>query len=100
MLTRRRPGVALRGTWSWLYVRAVFLLMTAHPFSLQLVEHFGQGALDPQRLLDLVGSDVRILAVFDDARALVLADELDEGVGIRLPVHREPFEILENGVDP
>ena len=49
--------------------------------SLHLVEHVGEGRLELERLLDLVGADVRILAVFQEARALVLANELDERRG-------------------
>src|SRR5262250_2095542 len=100
MLTRRRPGVGLRGTWSWLYVRAVLRwLMVSPRRSLQLIQHLGKGALDSQRLLDLVGRDVRILAVFDDTRTLMLADEPDEGLRVRLPVRRETLEILEDRVE-
>jgi hypothetical protein len=30
-LTRRRPGVYFRGTWFWLYVRAVFVSLMSSP---------------------------------------------------------------------
>src|SRR5262245_9133117 len=68
-------------------------------FLLQLIEHLGQGALDLQGLLDLVGGDIRILPVFDEARTLVVADELDERFRVRFPVRRKPLEVLENRVD-
>src|SRR4051794_8155925 len=66
---------------------------------LHLVEHLAEGVLDLQGLLDLVGRDVRILAILQEAGALVLPDELDERRGVRLPVHRKPFEVLEDRVD-
>ena len=66
---------------------------------LHLIEHLGQGVLDPQGLLDFVGGDIRILPVFDKARALVVPDELDERFRVGLPVHRKPFEVLEDRVD-
>ena len=67
--------------------------------SLHLVEHGRERRLQLQRLLDLVGADVRVLAVLQEARALVLAHELDEGRRVRLPVLREALEVLEDGVD-
>src|SRR5215813_3788043 len=114
MLTRRRPGVYGRGTWFWLYVRAVFVSLISSSFLpplalfqaprreqnlLQLIEHLGQGALDLQGFLDLVGGDIWILPVFDKARTLVVPDELDERFRVRFPVRRKPFEVLENRVD-
>ena len=50
--------------------------------------------LQLQRLLDLVGGDIRILAVLEEARALVLANELYECVGVRLPVLGKPSRLL------
>ena len=66
---------------------------------LHLVEHRGERRLEPERLLDLVGAHVGILPVFEEARALVLPDEFDEGRGVRLPIFGEPFEVLEDRVD-
>src|SRR5262249_489761 len=66
--------------------------------SLHLVEHLPERRFQLERLLDLVGADIRILAVLEKARTLVLADEFDEGGSIRLPVFRKAFEILEDGV--
>ena len=60
---------------------------------LHLVEHVGEGRLQPQRLLDLIGRDVGVLAVLQEARALVLANELDERLGVVLPVLGEAFEV-------
>ncbi len=65
---------------------------------LHLVEHVGEASLDSQRLLDLVGADERILAVLEEAWALMVADEFDEGRRVRLPVLREAFEIFKDGV--
>src|SRR3954451_24101835 len=67
--------------------------------SLHLVEHARECGLKRQRLLDFIGAHKRILAVFHEARALVLANELDEGGRIRLPVFGKAFEVLKNGAD-
>src|SRR3954454_16383108 len=67
--------------------------------SLHLVEHVRKVRLDLERFLDFVGAHVGILAVFQEAWALVLANELDEGRSIRLPVRRKALEVLEDGVD-
>src|SRR5215831_14622359 len=114
MLTRRRSGVYFRGAWFWLYVRAVFVSLISFSFlppfapfqaprreqiSLQLIKHLGQGVLDPQGLLDFVGGDIRILTIFDKARTLMVPDELNERFRVRFPVHRKPFEVLENCID-
>src|SRR4051794_24135365 len=55
-----------------------------HVGSLHLVEHVRERGLQRQSLLDLLGADKRILAVFQETRALVLANELDESRRIRL----------------
>src|SRR3954469_20051326 len=67
--------------------------------SLHLVEHVGEGGLQRQRLLDLLGADKRILAVFEETRALVVANELDESRRIRLPVFGKALEVFKNGAD-
>src|SRR3954447_22897473 len=64
--------------------------------SLHLVEHAGESRLQPQGLLDLVGTHIGVLAVFQEAGALVVAHELDERSGVRLPVLREPFKVLKD----
>src|SRR5947209_10512265 len=46
--------------------------------SLHLVEHAGESRLQPEGLLDLVGAHVGVLAVLQEARTVVFADELDE----------------------
>src|SRR5438874_12139542 len=66
---------------------------------LHLVEHAGESRLQPQGLLDLVGTHIGVLAVFQEARALVVAHELDERSGVRLPVLREPFEVLKDRLE-
>src|SRR5262245_38873440 len=50
--------------------------------SLHLVEHLSERCFQLERLLDFVGADVRILAIFEKARAMMLADEFDEGGSI------------------
>src|SRR3954471_3939784 len=67
--------------------------------SLHLIEHSREGLLQSQRLLDLLGCDVGILAVFEETRTLVVADEFDERRRVRSPVLRKAFEILEYCID-
>src|SRR3954470_14045478 len=67
--------------------------------SLHLVKHVGECGLQRQRLLDLVGADKRILAVFKETWTLVLANELDESRWIRLPVFGKALEVFKNGAD-
>ena len=69
------------------------------PRSLHLVEHVREGGLELQRLLDLVGTHIRILTVFQEARALMLANELDECGSIRFPVRRKALKIFEDRID-
>src|SRR4051794_20740254 len=69
------------------------------PGSLHLVKHFRKGLLELQGLLDLVCRDVRILAIFQEAGTLMLANELDERRHIGLPVLRKAFQVLEYGRD-
>src|SRR3954467_3860525 len=66
--------------------------------SLHLVEHVGERRLELERLLDLVRADVRVFAIFDEARAMMVANELDKGGRIRLPILGEAFEVLEDRV--
>jgi hypothetical protein len=66
---------------------------------LQLVEHIGQGVFDSQRLLNFVGGDIRILPVLDEARALMIADELDERFRVCFPIRGKPFEVFEDRID-
>ena len=70
-----------------------------HRCSLHLIEHRRERALEGERLLDFRGADVRIFTVFEEAGALVFADERDEGLSVRLPIRRKSFELLEDGVD-
>jgi hypothetical protein len=55
--------------------------------------------LELEGLLDLVGAHVGILAVLQEAGALVFTDELDERRRVRLPVLREALQVLEDRVD-
>src|SRR5204862_7771405 len=70
-----------------------------HRRLLHLVEHRREGVFERQRLLDFAGRDKRVFAVFEEAGTLVLADELDEGRRVRLPICRESFELLEDRVE-
>src|SRR5215218_9003521 len=103
MLTRRRPGVYARGTCDWLYDRALPpSVLTTDSFStrllLQLVEHLRKRALHLESLLDLVGAEIRVLPILQEARALVVPHEPDERLRVGLPVLRETFQVLEDGV--
>src|SRR6267142_3977750 len=63
---------------------------------LQLIQHFRKCVLDLQSLLYFIRAEVGILSVFQKARALVITDEPDEGLGVGLPIHREAFEVFED----
>src|SRR5881394_1123625 len=70
----------------------------AWPPLLHLVQHLRELLLETQRLLDLVGSHIRILPVFQEAGPLMIPEELDERGGVGLPVLGESLEVLEHGV--
>src|SRR4029453_15131457 len=67
---------------------------------LHLLEHLRERRLHRQGLLDLVAREVRVLRVLQEAVALVVANELDERLRVRLPVVRKTLEVLERGVQP
>src|SRR6478736_8765133 len=67
--------------------------------SLHLVEHVREGRLELQGLLDLVRTHERIFAIFKEARAMMVTDELDECRGVRFPIFRKTLQIIENGVE-
>src|SRR3954452_6208278 len=73
--------------------------LCGHRCSLHVIEHRREGLFECERLLDFPSRHVRLPAVREEARALVCADELDEGLRLRLPIRREPFKLLEDGVD-
>src|ERR1700739_1053644 len=68
--------------------------------SLHLVEHVGERRFEPQGLFDLVGGDVGVLSILQETRALVLTNELHEGVWILFPVLWESLEVGEHRGDP
>jgi hypothetical protein len=61
---------------------------------LHLVEHVGERGLEPQRRLDLIGRDVRVLAVLQEARNMMVTDVLDERGGIFFPVLAESSRLV------
>src|SRR6187200_2941759 len=75
-------------------------IVTSAAHSLNLVQHVGERRLQPQCLLDLFRAYVRVLGVLEEAGTLVFPDELEECRRVGLPVHREAFQVLEDGVDP
>src|SRR5437016_3347683 len=75
-----------------------FLCLPVVKDSLHLVEHVAQGRLHLQRLFDFIGAHIGILAVFQEARPMVVAHEFDEGGCIRLPVLGETVEVFKNSV--
>src|SRR3569833_678462 len=64
--------------------------------SLHQIEHLGEGRLQPQRLLDFIPGHVGVLAIFQKAGTLMVANECYEGSGVDVPVLREAFEIFEH----
>src|SRR5881628_1845986 len=96
MSSSSSAGSAARSTGA---VPGSAISLTATAPSLHLVEDFGEGGFDRQRLLDLVGAHIGIFPVFEETRTVMGADELHEGVRIGLPVLREAHQVLENGVD-
>src|SRR4051794_40237853 len=56
-------------------LRRIVAWLTSRVLSLHLVEHDLEGRFELECLLDLVGADVRILAVFQEARALMRSHE-------------------------
>src|SRR3984957_7698676 len=64
--------------------------------SLHLVEHGRERGLQLEGLFDFCSARVWIFRVFEEARALVNADKLDDRRRICLPVHRKTLEILEH----
>ena len=64
--------------------------------SLHLVKHFEKAAFTLSAFLISSALTIRILAVFEEARALMFAHEFDECRSVRLPIHRESFEIFED----
>src|SRR3954466_6860864 len=67
--------------------------------SLHLVEHGGERTLDAQRLLHFIRGHIRIFSVFQKARPLVIAEELDHGCRVCLPVFGPTFQIYKYGRD-
>src|SRR6185436_1016171 len=67
--------------------------------SLHLVEHVGEGGLELQRLLDLVGTHIGIFPIFEEARDLMLADKLDEILRLGFPIFGKAFEVFENSIN-
>src|SRR4029453_16458180 len=67
--------------------------------SLHLVEHVREGGLELQCLLDLLGAHIGIFPVFEETRALVLADELDEFLRLGFPIFGEAFEVFEDSIN-
>src|SRR5687768_14753635 len=70
-----------------------------HDRLLHLVQHVGEGGFESQRLLDLVRRHIGVFAIFEEARALMVPDELDERRRIRLPILWEALEVLEDGLE-
>ena len=63
-----------------------------------MIQHVRQRRLYIQRLLDLIRTDKRILTILQETRALMLADEFHERLGIGFPVFRKALEVFEDGV--
>src|SRR3954452_24035426 len=81
----------------WMSSSSSIITSAAH--SLHLVQHVRERRLQSQRLLDLFRAYVRVLTVLEEAGTLVFPDEVEERRRVGLPVHREAFQVLEDGVD-
>src|SRR5262245_44750273 len=67
--------------------------------SLHLVEHRGERLLELERLFDLFGRDVRVLAVLEEARTLVLVEEFGDRRDVGLPILGPALEVREHRID-
>src|SRR5215472_8840681 len=67
-------------------------------YLLHLVERFPERLLQFKRLLDLISGDVWVFSVFEETRALVITNKLDERGHVRFPVLGKSFQVLEDGV--
>src|SRR6266513_1795680 len=65
---------------------------------LHQVKHFGELRFELQTLLNFVCCCVGILTVFQKARTLVFAKEVDECWYVRFPVLGKAFKVFENCV--
>src|SRR2546430_9283104 len=65
---------------------------------LHQVKHFGELRFELQTLLNFVCCCVGILTVFQKARTLVFAKEVDECWHVRLPVLGKAFKVLKDCV--
>src|SRR4051812_23100349 len=66
---------------------------------LHLVEHARKRRLQLQSLFDLVGGDIGIFAIFQEAGALMIAHEFDEGGRVGLPVLWKSLKVLKDRLD-
>src|SRR5262249_2006589 len=66
---------------------------------LHLVEHVGKRRLERECLFDLISAYVGILAIFQEARKLMLAKKLGNRGQVRPPVLRPSFQVCENRGD-
>src|SRR4026208_2473861 len=62
-----------------------------------MVEHVREGCLELQSFLYLIRAHEGILAIFKEARALMLSDKLDQCRGVRRSIRRHALQILEDG---
>src|SRR5215813_793645 len=63
---------------------------------LHLVEHVGEGSLELERLPDFLATHVGMRTEFEEARVVVVAEELDGSRGIRPPVGGPALEVLKD----
>src|SRR6516225_4375071 len=63
---------------------------------LHLVEHLRECCLYPQRLFHLIRAHIRVFTVFQEARALMISNVLDESRQVRFPILREALQIREH----
>src|SRR3954468_1520705 len=76
-----------------------FSFAVGDPRLLHLIERVRERRLDRERLLDFFARHVGVLAVFEEARALVLAEESDDRRRIRRVVRRPTLQGFKGRLD-
>src|SRR5271170_1941008 len=72
---------------------------TIAPRLLHLIKHIGERRLQLEGLFDLVGAHIWVFSVFEKARTLMLADELDERGHVGFPILGESLKVFKHRID-
>src|SRR6188508_1027334 len=65
-----------------------------------MIEHGRERGLEFECLLDLVSANVWVLAIFEETRAMVIADKFNVRGWIGLPIFGKSFEVFEHRINP